>query len=278
MKSRKELSNRITQLVESLPLFPTDIDRLLSAAVKPSTDGAELMRLIESDSKLRVELLNLARSYFGKDRDFETIADAVREVGIQALVQLIGISYARHVIQDEFASLKYLNEYVDHSEEVSIGCRILAEISDMPRDECEVYALAGLIHDVGRLTILVASDKTGSHVLGTLWDKMATIVQEEKATLGTNHCEVGRQICRKWNLLPVIQEGVLRHHTPFIDGDFSFPGGIIFLSHFVSASDPSGDIISTALPDELFEKLNLSRSDLDRAKEIYRNRLRIDKL
>ena len=101
MKNRKELSNRITQLVESLPLFPTDIDRLLSAAVKPSTDGAELMRLIESDQKLRDELLNLARSYFGKDRDFQTIADAVREVGIQPLVQLIGISYARHVIQDE---------------------------------------------------------------------------------------------------------------------------------------------------------------------------------
>ncbi|NIP24785.1 MAG: HDOD domain-containing protein [Phycisphaerae bacterium] len=278
MKNREELSNRITQLVESLPLFPTDIDRLLSAAVKPSTDGAELIRLIESDPKLRDELLNLARSYFGKDRDFETITNAVREVGIQPLVQLIGISYARHVIQDEFASLKYLNEYVDHSEEVSIGCRILAEISDMPRDECEVYALAGLIHDVGRLTILVASDKTGAHVLGTLWDKMASIVQEEKATLGTNHCEVGKQICRKWNLLPVIQEGVLRHHTPLVNGDFSFPGGIIFLSHFVSASDPSGDIISTALPDELFDKLNLSRADFDRATEIYRNRLRIDKI
>lgn len=278
MKDRKELSERITQLVESLPLFPTDIDRLLSAAVKPSTDGAELMRLIEGDPKLRGELLNLARSYFGRDRDFETIADAVREVGIQPLVQLIGISYARHVIQDEFASLKYLNEYVDHSEEVSIGCRILAEISDMPRDECEVYALAGLIHDVGRLTILIASDKTGSHVLGTLWDKMVTIVQEEKATLGTNHCEVGKQICRKWNLLPVIQEGVLRHHTPLIDGDFSFPGGIIFVSHFVSASDPSGDIISTTLSEELLENLNLSRSDLDRATKIYRNRLRVDKI
>jgi HD-like signal output (HDOD) protein len=272
MKNREELSNRITQLVGSLPLFPTDVDRLLSAAVKPSEDGAELMRLIESDPKLSGELLNLARSYFGKDKDFQTIADAISQIGIQPLVQLIGISYARHVIQDEFASLKYLNEYVDHSEEVSIGCRILAEITGMPQDECEVYALAGLIHDVGRLTILVASDKTGAHVLGTLWDKMASIVQEEKATLGTNHCEVGRQICRKWNLLPVIQEGVLRHHTPLIDGNFSFPGGIIFVSHFVSVSDPSGDIISTAFPQELFNRLNLSTAGFEKAKEVYKSR------
>lgn len=159
---KKELSQKITRLVESLPLFPTDIDSLLSAAVKPSEDGTELLRLIESDTSLRDELLKLARSYFGADEAFETIEDAVNIIGIQPLVQLIGISYARSAIQDEFASLKYLNEYVDHSEEVSIGCRVIAEITGMQRDECEVYALAGLIHDVGRLAILVASDRTGA--------------------------------------------------------------------------------------------------------------------
>ncbi|MHC4594085.1 MAG: HDOD domain-containing protein [Planctomycetota bacterium] len=276
MDKKKELSHRITQLVDSLPLFPTDIDRLLSAAVKPSKDGRELLRLIESDSVVRAELLNLARSYFGKAQDIQTIEDAVRSVGIQPLVQLIGISYARHVIQDEFAALKYLYEYVDHSEEISMGCRILAEISNMPRDECEVYGLAGLIHDVGRLAILVASNKIGAHVLGTLWDKMSLVVKEEREELGTDHCDVGMRICRKWNLSPVIQEGVLRHHTPLFDSDFSFPGGLIFISHFVSFSDPSGEIISTALPAELFDRLNLSITDFDRAKEVYKSRTRID--
>jgi len=276
MDKKKELSHRIAQLVDSLPLFPTDIDRLLSAAVKPSRDGKELLRLIQSNAKHRAELLNLARSYFGRAEDFQTIEDAVRSVGIQPLVQLIGISYARHVIQDEFAALKYLNEYVDHSEEISMCCRILAEISNMPRDEREVYALAGLIHDVGRLTILVASNKTGARVLGTLWDKMSLVVKEEREKLGTDHCDVGMRICRKWNLSPVIQEGVLRHHTPLIDSDFSFPGGLIFVSHFVSFSDPSGEIISTALPAELFDKLNLSSTDFDRAKEVYKSRTRID--
>ncbi len=276
MERKEELSQRITQLVDNLPLFPTDIDRLLSAAVKPSGDGKELLRRIESNSELRAELLSLARSYFGRAEDFQTIEDAVHSVGMQPLVQLIGISYARHVIQDEFAALKYLNEYIDHSEEISMGCRILAEISNMPRDECEIYGLAGLIHDVGRLAILVASNKTGAHVLGTLWDKMSLVVKEEQKELGTDHCDVGMRICRKWNLSPLIQEGVLRHHTPLFDSDFSFPGGLIFLSHFVSFSDPSGEIISTALPAELFDRLNLSIADFNRAKEVYKSRSRID--
>jgi HD-like signal output (HDOD) protein len=168
--------------------------------------------------------------------------------------------------------LKYLNEYVDHSEEISIGCRILAEMIGKRRNECEIYALGGLIHDVGRLAILVASDRLGAHVLGTLWDKMSLIVQEERETLGTNHCDVGMQICRKWNLTSVIQEAVLRHHTPLIDDDFNFSGALIYVSHFLSFSDPSGEIISSDFPEELFDRMNLKTADFVKAKEIYKSR------
>ena len=269
---RKELSRKITQLVDGLPLFPTDIDRLLKAAVKPSEDGTEILRLIESDPKLCSELLSLARSYFGAAEDFETIQDAVQHIGIQPLVQLIGISYARSAIRQEFAALKYLSDYVDHSEDIYITCGILGEICDLPRDQREMYALAGLVHDVGRLAIMVASNKTSSRVLGTLWDRMASIVREEKADLGMDHCDVGARICRRWNFSPVIQEAVLRHHTPLANGDFSFAGAMIFISHFVSASDPSGEILATLLATEVLTKLNLSAADFNRAKNIYKTR------
>jgi len=269
---RKELSHKITQLVDGLPLFPTDIDRLLTAAVKPSEDGTEILRLIESDPKLRSELLSLARSYFGAAEDFKTIKDAVRHIGVQPLVQLIGISYARDAIQREFAALKYLSDYVDHSEDIYITCGILGEICALPRDQREMYALAGLVHDVGRLAIMVAGSKTGTRVLGTLWDRMVSIVREEKADLGMDHCDVGARICRRWNFSPVIQEAVQRHHTPLANGDFSFAGALIFISHFVSASDPSGEILATLIATEVLTKLKLSAADFEKARNTYKSR------
>jgi len=272
MSKKRELSRKITEIIGKLPLFPRDIDRLLAVAVKPSGDNTEILRLIESDVGLSTELLLLARSYYGTDENIETIGDAVRCVGIQPLVQLIGMSYARSAIQEEFAALKYLNEYVDHSEAISIGCRILAEICGMEREEYEVYAVAGLIHDIGRLAIMVASNRTSAHVLGTLWDKMASVVYDEKAALGTNHCDVGMEICRKWNFSPIIQEGVLRHHTPLINSDFSLPGALIFTSHFLSASDPSGEILSTLSAAEIVTRLKLSAADFDKARDIYKSR------
>ena len=272
MNKKRELWRKITQIVGELPLFPRDIDRLLAAAVKPSEDNTEILRLIESESELSTELVHLARSYYETAEDIKTVEDAVRCIGIQPLVQLIGVSYARSAIQEEFSALKYLNEYLDHSEDISIGCRILAEISGMQQEEREMYTVAGLIHDIGRLAIMVASNRTSAHVLGTLWDKMASVVHDEKATLGMNHCDVGMRICQKWNFSPIIQEGVLRHHTPLINSDFSLPGALIFVSHFLSASDPSGDILSTLSAAEIVTNLNLSAANFDRARDIYKSR------
>ncbi len=271
-KRKEELARKITELVDKLPLFPHNIDELLVTAVKPSEDNKEILRLIESDPELSTELLQVARSYYGTAADIKTIEDAIKHVGLQALVQLIGISYARNAIQEEFAALKYLNEYIDHSEDISTSCRILAEVSCLPQDELEIYTLAGLIHDVGRLAIMVASNRTSAHVLGTLWDKMASVIHDEKLTLGTNHCDIGMRICRKWNFSPVIQEGVLRHHTPLFDSDFSFAGAIIFISHFLSASDPSGEILSTLMASEVLAKLNLTSTDFNKARNIYKSR------
>ncbi len=271
-KRKEELAHKITDIVHRLPLFPYNIDKLLSTAVKPSEDNKEILRLIESDPELRTELLQMARSYYGTVGKIETIEDAVHHVGLQALVQLIGISYARNAIQEEFAALKYLNEYIDHSEDISISCRILAEICGMSQDQLEIYTIGGQIHDIGRLAIMVASNRINAHVLGTLWDRMVSVIHDEKLALGTDHCDIGMRICRKWNFSSIIQEGVFRHHTPLVNSDFSVAGALIFISHFLSASDPSGEILSSLLASEVLAKLNLAPTEFDKARNVYKSR------
>jgi HD-like signal output (HDOD) protein len=137
-----------------------------------------------------------------------------------------------------------------------------------------MHALAGLVHDVGRLAIMVASNKNSGRVLGTLWDRMVSVVHEERAELGMDHCDVGARICRRWNFSPVIQDAVLRHHSPIMNGDFSFAGALIFLSHFVSASDPSGEILATLLATKVLSKLELTPVDFEKAKDQYESRRR----
>ena len=274
LDKRGQVARKITKLVDNLPLFPTDINQLLTAAVKPSEEGTEILRLIESDSRLHSELLVLAQTYFAATGHFETIEDAVRHIGVQPLVQLIGISYARETIRQEFAALKYLNDYVNHSEDIYIASDILGGLCSLPTEQRQMHALAGLVHDVGRLALMVAANKSSGRVLGTLWDRMVSVIHEERAELGMDHCAIGARICRRWNFSQVIQDAVFRHHSPIMNGDFSFAGAIIFLSHFVSVSDPSGEILATLLATKILSKLDLTPVDFEKAKEQYESRRR----
>jgi hypothetical protein len=92
--------------------------------------------------------------------------------------------------------------------------------------------------------------------------------------MGLNHCEVGMQLCKKWNFSPILQEGILRHHTPLENANFSFPGGIIFVSHFVSYSDLTGDILSTMLGTVFLANLNLPVADFAKAQRMFHARAR----
>jgi HD-like signal output (HDOD) protein len=170
--------------------------------------------------------------------------------------------------------LMHLDEYFVHSRDISLCCRILAELCDIQAHEREMCAVAGLIHDIGRLIILVASSKTSVRLMGTSWDKMKLVARNEKEILGLNHCEVGMQLCHKWHFSRLLQDGVLRHHTPLIKKDLNYLGGLIFISHFISFSDFTGQIISTTLGQELLEALDLSEKKFLEAQQIYELRIR----
>ena len=97
---------------------------------------------------------------------------------------------------------------------------------------------------------------------------MTRVINDEKAAMGMNHCEIGDRIFANWHFSSIMREGIARHHTPMLDQDLSFPGGVIFVSHFVTMSDFTGEIICRMLPPELLEFLGLTREHLDEALRI----------
>lgn len=274
MEKTGELEWKVSRLVDRLPPMPETVDRLIRAGGSDREKEDELLRVIENDPGLCSDLLRFANMSPGAaGGGIETVGDAVRSVGMKPLVQFVGVSFAKKAIREEFSSLENLQEYFDHSQGISASCAILAEACGLPRHQREMYGVAGLIHDIGRLVILLAADRTGAHLLGTSWDEMISIVGNENKILGMNHCDVGMQICRKWHFSPVLQEGVMRHHTPLIKRrDFSFPGALIFIAHFVSMSDFTGEILQKLLPPGVLERMNLSPSDFNEAQRTYGRR------
>jgi HD-like signal output (HDOD) protein len=270
MESKKKLENQVVELIDRLPPMPKNIDFLLRSAGEECWHEEDLIELVSQDPGLCTDLLHLANFLHNtSDKHIETIEEAVHIVGYLPLIQLVGVWYARGIILKEFSLLEHLDDYFLHSQEISLGCRILSEVSDVEQHGRDVLSVAGLIHDIGRLVIILASNKTATRLMGTPWDKMKSIVHDERDVLGMDHCIIGEQICQKWNFSYYMQEGVLRHHSPLIYGDFSYQGGMIFITHFVTNSDFTGEMLCKMLPIELIDKLGLDSNDIKKARENY---------
>ncbi|NQT02798.1 MAG: HDOD domain-containing protein [Planctomycetes bacterium] len=148
----------------------------------------------------------------------------------------------------------------------------LSEYLGADEHNCQVASVAGLIHDMGRLAIILLSSRLTAPLLGTQWSLMETIVDEERKLLGMDHCRVGMQLCKKWNFSALLQEAVLRHHNPLIDSDFNYLAAIIFTAHFVACSDFTGETLASMLPNELLGRLNLAVEGFNKAQKIYFSR------
>lgn len=271
----KEIARKVTQLIEVLPPMPDNIGRLMVADIDSGNEQKEIIDLIRSDPGLCTDLLHLAADFVcGSGQTVETIDDAIRVIGIRPLVQLIGIWFANKTIRRQFAAMKHIDDYFQHSLDISLGCLILAEVQNMPLQRRQMYAVAGLIHDIGRLIIMFAADKTAAILMGTSWEKMKSVIGSEEQAWGLNHCDVGMELCKKWNFPPILHQAVLRHHTPLLDGDLCIEGGLIFVAHFISFSDLTGDILSTMLDSVLLDRLDLTVEDVARAHVICRSRMK----
>jgi HD-like signal output (HDOD) protein len=266
MATDGNLERRVADLIESLPPMPANLDRLLLAAVRHEGNQA-VRRLVRDDPGLCFELLHLANSScFAGGGAVETIADAVDRVGIEPLAQMVGVRYVQQVIEEHFAPMADLQRYFDHSRDISACCLILAQVTGLDPHRREMYRVAGLIHDIGRLVIMLSADRGSEALMGTSWDRMSMVVDDERKLLGMDHSMVGAELCGKWRFSPTLYEGVLRHHTPLLEEDFSHPGAIIFVAHFVSLSDFTGQTLTRMLPPVVLEKLGLTAELFDQAR------------
>ncbi len=268
----KRFEDKVAELVHRLPPIPRNVEVLMGAVADGATPD-ELVALIGGDPGLCADFLRLANMACQiPEGKIETVEEAVSRMGIGPLVQLIGVSYTGRIIKEEFAALQHLQEYFNHSRQISLCCRVIAEVCGLDEHGRQAYAVAGLIHDIGRLVILLAGNETGAHLMGTSWRAMKSVISDEVQLLGMDHCTVGMSLCKKWGFSEFMQQGVLRHHDPLRCGDFSLPGAFIYIAHFVSCSDFTGEMLSNMLGAEILAGVGMTGRDFAQARKTYFSR------
>ena len=199
-------------LVARLPSPPQTLLKLLSLCQSDDVGMAELSGLIAHDPAMTAKVLSVAHSaaYHRADAQPLTLLQATSTLGT-SLIKVLVISESvlqtfNAFMQTGGADLRY---FWKHSLSVALIARELALRLDDAHTE-DAY-LTGLLHDVGRLALLVVAPQQ-NRALFNVPDNGA-LCEQEQHQLGISHTEAGVWLLGQWGLSAPIVDSVHYHHA-----------------------------------------------------------------
>jgi putative nucleotidyltransferase with HDIG domain len=81
----------------------------------------------------------------------------------------------------------------------------------VPRTLARSAFTAGILHDLGRLTMIDVQPERYSRVVRMAWEGVPTSEAETKM-FGVDHCEWGADVAEHWRLAPELVDVVAAHH------------------------------------------------------------------
>jgi HD-like signal output (HDOD) protein len=118
--------------------------------------------------------------------------------------------------------------------------RIARWLDDFECDQSYQHAyLAGLLHDVGMLPLLVVAAEENAICKDACSPSWGSSLDQEKEYFGLDHCEVGQLLGPSWDFFPASSDVITNHHRP---GRASCNS---YLTSVIAAADNICEIIST---------------------------------
>jgi len=199
-------------LSDGLPTLPAYVFELNSLLSTSPVDLKRVGEVIRTDPSLTAQVLRLCNSAFMGFRErISKIEHAIMLVGTErlrtmvltcSLVEYVGHRVASHDIQS----------FWQHCFLTAALSERLARGISYPQPE-QAY-IAGLLHDIGALPLLVITSKEPQELENTSSCGWSESLEIERERFGTDHCEVGHWIGVSWNFAPCLLEVMESHHKP----------------------------------------------------------------
>jgi putative nucleotidyltransferase with HDIG domain len=240
-----------------LPVFDQVALRLYEAVRDDRMTGDQLAALLEADPVLASEVLRAANSsFFAGLGNVTRLRDAVVRMGARHIANLAMAASQKRIYSASTASFKrYLVDLWRHAYMVACGSRWLARKLGLDRLQDEAF-LAGLLHDVGKLSIL--------RVLEELVADGECPVQVSRAILDAAlrhlHTVHGAELLAQWNIPESLRVIALHHHDESFDPTDSTMLIVRLVnraSHLVAGpQEDEGDTVLENAPEALALRLN----------------------
>jgi len=167
--------------------------------------------LIRADTAFTAEVLTLVNSpLLGCRQEIGSILHAVAILGLERVKSLVMTVALRDMLSASLG-VPALHRCWRHC----LACALIAEefAAAAWLDKDKAYT-AGLLHDAGRLGLLMAYPDDYTRLLEIADSTGRDVRVCENAFFGMDHCEAGKELVAEWRLPPGFTEIALHHHDP----------------------------------------------------------------
>ena len=208
---------------------PSIYQRLRTIVDDVRASNRDVGQLISEDTGLSARLLRIANSsFYGAPSKVDTITRAVTVIGTR---QVSDIVLATTVL-DMFDGIPREHEDMESFWHHCIRCSVIARILATYRREPNVerFFVAGLLHDIGRLVMLMQLGKDYWDIVKFARENMLQYDIAERKVLGFDHCEVGGLLLKKWELPQHMVDAARYHRRPKKNGYACIDASVMHVS------------------------------------------------
>ena len=207
------IENLITQYkgevlaVKSLPTLPSALVEMNSMLEDSNISTEQIAELISKDQVLSAKVLKMVNSpIYGFPGRISSVHHALVLLGFNVVR---GLLLSTSVFENLPA---HMNKLWDHSMATSLASAEIARI--LKYSDPGEFAVAGLLHDIGKVVIEVQLPEASSQVRKLIKNQDLNIRQAEEEILGFRHDKVNEWLGNTWRLPLVLREGITYHHNP----------------------------------------------------------------
>ncbi|HMD49637.1 MAG TPA: HDOD domain-containing protein [Bryobacteraceae bacterium] len=201
----------VTASLSRVPPFPPVAAKLLSLLCGSSVDLGEVADLISGDATFTARLLQRVNSAeFGLLTDVRSVKQAVALLGID-LTRNIIVAQATEAYTAGALGVEELRRCWQHT----LATAVLAdEIAKACGHFTQAAFTAGIVHDIGRLGLLVAYPQDYERIIRDAAERCLDLLDFEHEEFGLDHAAAGRILAERWELPAEMASIAGRHHDP----------------------------------------------------------------
>ncbi|MGD0777060.1 MAG: HDOD domain-containing protein [Candidatus Solibacter sp.] len=191
----------------NLPPFNAIASQVLALTTDPDRDLRQFSKVIEGDPAFAADVLFLANSsLFGFPSRIHSLRHAIALLGLDRIKAL-----AVTVAMRGFLGTRDLlvHQCWQHSVACALVCEQLSAIFDLSGDRAYT---AGIMHDIGRLSLLKTYPKEMTPVLSGQYLDTPEVLRAEREALNVDHARAGSWLVGNWALPKDFSEICEHHH------------------------------------------------------------------